>query len=163
MPACTPYMSVIADYVQNVSSDGELLKEITEFQQTRAEGMSSKRVLGSIFLGRVGDMKFGKGIKCLHVQTAILKAQLASPAHRVVDNMCQLISPSSVQSLTSKKVLASTLAIEQMMVDARKLAMPFKDALKRDEFITMLGKLDIRLVAHLLKLGQLLCRPGPAT
>ena len=41
-----------------------------------------------------------------------------------------------------------------MMVDARKLAMPFQEALKRDEFVTILGKLDIRLVAHLLKLGH---------
>ena len=78
LPQCESYIHVLADYVQKSSGDGELLREVSEYQQTRADG-APKKILGSVFLGKVGDMKFGQAVKCPHVQTALLKANLSSP------------------------------------------------------------------------------------
>ena len=158
MPSCQPYIHVLAEYVQNCSGDGELLNELSDFQKTLAEGsqQSAKRVLGSVFIGKVSQMSFGIGIKCPHVQTALLKANLASPKNKVIDNLCQLITPSHVTQLTSKKLIKSTIEIDGIMQQARTLVRDSGRALQRDVSVKTLGQLDVRLVTHVLKLGKLL-------
>lgn len=156
MPSCQPYIDVLAAYVQRCAGDGELLRELSDFQKTLAEGaqQSAKRVLGSLFIGKVSQMSFGAGIKCPFVQNALLKANLASPKNKVVDSLCQLITPAHVAQLTSKKLLKSTIEIDSIMQQARTLVQSSCHALQRDVVTKTLGQLDVRLVTHLLKLGK---------
>ena len=156
MPSCQPYIDVLAGYVQRCAGDGELLSELSDFQKTLAEGsqQSAKRVLGSVFIGKVSQMSFGAGIKCPFVQNALLKANLASPKNKVLDNLCQLITPAHVNQLTCKKLLQSTIEIDGIMQQARILLQDSCQALQRNVAVKTLGQLDVRLVTHLLKLGK---------
>ena len=154
MPACTPYIHVLADFVQHHAGNGELLEELSLFQKTiEGNKARSKRILGSLFLSRISAMSFGKAIKCPHIQTALIKANLASPKNKITDGMCHLVTPQHVLSMTSKQNLGKTKQIDTLMLDARSLLAGLPN-LRSDTKVRALGMLDIRLVTHVLNLGK---------
>ena len=156
LPQCTPYVNVLAEFVQKNTAAGELLIELSKFRKAfageAAASASSKRILGSVFFSKVGAMNFGVGIKCPHVQIAHVKANLTSPKNKIVDNVCQLITSSHISIMTSKAVLPMTLQIDKIMTESRQLC---KDiSLRLDQCVKLIGMLDVRLVLHVLKLGK---------
>ena len=154
LPACTPWINVLADFVKNSGGAGELLMDLSAFQKASFQkaGESSKRVLGSVFYHKIGLMNFGIGVKCPFVQTALVKANLASPINKVVDNLCQLIQPAHIASLTSKQNRAKSIEIDGIMSEARNLVNGL--SMEHEAKIRTLGQLDVRLVTHVLKLGK---------
>ena len=159
MPACSPYLNVLAEFVKLNSGGGELLEDIASFQKTpSADGsvqtQTSKRVSGSLFYAKVSGMTFGIATKCPYVQTALVKTNLVSPKNKVVDNLCQLILPSHIASFTSKANLERTLNIEKILAEGRKLAADLGHNLPRDVRVRAVGQLDARMITHVLKLGK---------
>ena len=154
LPACTPYIHVLAELVQNNTGAGELLMDLSSFQKAfgSINNTSSKRVLGSVFFSKVGGMNFGKATKCPHVQIALVKANIVSPANKVTDTICHFITPAHITMMTSKANIAQTKEIDNAMADARKLVDEL--AIKHDAKVRALGQLDVRLVLHVLKLGK---------
>ena len=156
MPDCLPYIGVLADYVKSNSGGlgRELLNEIAEFRKAfggQASAMS-KRILGSVFFSKLSAMNFGVGVKRPHIQTGLVKTNLISPKNRMVDNMCQLITPTHIAKLTSKGMKDNVQKVEHLMSEARKLCESLH--VQHEVAIKEIGMLDVRLIMHLLKLGK---------
>ena len=149
MPACANYIPVLANFVQNHSGNGEMLEEISTFQKTVRD--NGKKFLGSVFYAKLNSMTFGKGIKCPHVQAALIKANLSSPKNKITDNLCHMITSGHVTSMTSKDKLANTRNIDTLIAEARKLV---SHVPKSEATVKALGMFDIRLVLHVLKIGK---------
>ena len=155
MPPCACYISVLSEFVRlNAGGvEGELLHELAQFKkQSLAQGSASKKALGSEFWAKLGSMNFGKGVKYPYMQTAIVKTNLSAPINKVIDGVCKLITVSHIASMQSKDMRSTVEEAEQIMDDSRKLCTACKlDSIFR---VSALGRLDVRLVLHILKLGK---------
>jgi len=152
-PSCANWVGSLSLFVKHCAGGGELLQELQEFSKAFGPKQGMQRVLGSEFLTKVATLNFGAGCKMPFLQTAIVKAQLASPSHRVIDGQCRLLSASNVASVISKDKKAAAADIEALLTEARNLVktMPAMDAGKRT---TIIGQLDCRCVFFLLKKGK---------
>jgi hypothetical protein len=149
MPPCMPWIRVLGQYVQSNAggTSGPLLVELSSFQKAFACSDGHSRTLGSEFMQKVSTINFGPGQKFPFVVNACIKANLASPVHKIVNGVCKLIVPSNIALLTKKGNRQLVAEAEALLRDAR----AFCDTLKiPDHSRTMfIGKLDIR-VMHLL-------------
>ena len=147
MPACAPYMHVLAKFVQ-LNTGGELLQDLNICLKAFACSESGPlRALGGEYIGKVAALDWGKSEKYPHVQNACLMANLASP--KVSDGICKLIVPSNLSVLMSKDNRAKVVEADRLMADARKLcdAMSVTPSIR----IRAVGMLDTRCVTHILK------------
>lgn len=152
-PPCKGCTKVIASVVRNTlgGKEGVLLKELHEFVKTFGCSTSGpQRVAGSEYIGKVDAMSFGAGVRRPYVQMALIKAQLAAPARKVVDGACKVFTPANAPSLALKANKDAVDRAEMCMTESRTLldTIPQLDAGQR---VKLLGKLDCRLIMHLCK------------
>ena len=150
MPPCTPWIRVLGQYVQSNAggTGGSLLVELSSFQKAFAcSDHGPTRTLGSEFMQKVSTVNFGPGQKFPYVVNAVIKANLASPVHKIVDGVCKLILPSNLALLTKKGNRQMVEQAEAVLRDARALC----DTIKMPDHsrTLVIGRLDIR-VMHLL-------------
>lgn len=161
MPPCAGYIAVLANYVKNNGGGpaGELLEELSAFQkgmggEAAASTSNSKRILGPEFMQKLSSLNWGAGIKMPFVVNACIKANLVAPDDRVTEGIgvAKLITCSHLSQIVHKNARDQVKEAEALMADARKLAGALKtpDALR----VRAIGKLDVRLVLHILKLGK---------
>ena len=154
LPPCAGWVGALADYVKSNSGGmkGELLQELNTFRRAfRCSAAGSKRMLGSDFFRKLASMNFGHE-RFPYVLNACVKANLQSPATKHIDGFCKLISPQALTNLVSKEKRPLVREAETMMTDARQLASALK--INPTETVKIIGKLDCRLVLHILKLGK---------
>ena len=130
------------------------MKELALYQKQFRKGSvtTNKRILGSEFLHKLASTNFGKGVKFPFVVIAIVKTNLSSPANRIVDGVCKLITTGHIATIQHKNTRAAVEQAEKIMEDCRGLL----KALKVDPVfqVTEFGRLDVRLILHILKLGK---------
>ena len=103
---------------------------------------------------KVSSLNWGIGVKMPYVTNACVKANSMAPSDKVIEglNIAKLITSSHLTQLVHKSLRPSVIAAEALMVDSRQLCDVMQIAdLSR---IKTIGKLDVRLVLHLLKLGK---------
>ena len=87
-----------------------------------------------------------------YVINAIIKANLAAPPHRVIDGFCKLVEARHIGQLTSNDIRKVVEAAEALMTDTRAVAV--RIGLSASQSALPIGKLDVRCVLHVLKLGK---------
>jgi len=100
MPPCSPYMGSLANYVRIQAP--ELITELSMFQKAFAcneQGVS--RVPGGEFFNKLCSLQWGVAGKCPCLLLAAAEANLASPANRISDGICRLVTPGALAALTS--------------------------------------------------------------
>ena len=106
MPTCKAWIKPMSAFVKKYSG-GErapLLHELSRFQ--RAFGCNeagATRTLGSEFFIKLMGLPFRPGAAYPLVVTSAIKANLISPANKVVDGRCVLITPTDLSKLGQKK------------------------------------------------------------
>ena len=86
------------------------------------------------------------------VVNAVIKANLASPPHKVVDGFCKLIEARHQSALVHKDNIVIVDQAEALMTDARELTKQLNVAGLTKSIA--LGQLDVRCILHILKLGE---------
>jgi hypothetical protein len=152
MPPCSPYMGSLANYVRIQAP--ELITELSMFQKAFAcneQGVS--RVLGGEFFNKLCNLQWGVAGKCPYLLLAAAEANLASPANRISDGICRLVTPGALAALTSAENRATAKAAERLMTDARTLckSMSVPESLR----VRLVGKLDVRIVCHMCKVSKI--------
>ena len=156
LPPCAGWVGALADYVKSNAGGvrGELLQELNKFRRAfRCSAAGSKRMLGSEFFRKLATLSFGNHERFPYILNSRIKANLQSPANKVTDGFCKLISPGALAALTNKEKRPLVREAETMMTDARKLVSALK--VNSADAVLMLGKLDCRIVLHILKLGKI--------
>jgi hypothetical protein len=148
LPPCAAYIDALANYVRDNcgGENGELLSDLAEFYKA-FEAAASDRRLGSEFVGKLASLNFGPE-RFPYTLSGCIEANLTSPINKIVDGVCKLILPSYLNALTRKGNRGEVQKAEKLMVDCRSLC----DAagVERHRKVSI-GKLDVRLVMHLLK------------
>ena len=155
LPPCASWIGVLSQYVRDNSGgmQGELLEELNVFSRAyRCSEAGSKRMLGSEFFKKLCSLNFGAAERFPFVQNACIKANLASPANKMTDGFCKLIQPSNLAILTSKDKRPLVEEAETVMTDARRLTKAL--GISDTAAVKSLGKVDVRCVLHLMKLGK---------
>ena len=150
LPSCSAYLDVIAQYVKTNAGgiQGNLLQELNEFFKVfGCSDTGPSRFLGSEFIGKLTNIKFGAGECFPLVVNACIKVQLMSP--KQVDGFCKFLSASHLTSLTAQTNQGQVSEAERLMSDARKLV----DTLQPTASLRTqaLGRLDVRCVLTILK------------
>ena len=155
LPPCASWMNVLGEYVRMNAGgveDCELLHDLNMFSRAcRCSQAGSKRILGSDFFRKLASLTFGID-RYPYVLNACIKANLTSPANKVTDGFCKLVLPTHLSSLTSKEQRPLLVEAEQIMTDARKLVKALM--VPQAKAVMLIGKLDVRAVVHVLKLGK---------
>ena len=115
-------------------------------------GASASRLMGSEFLSRLATLKFGKVEQYPWVVTAAMKANLLPKESKLVDGFCKLLSAGSLGQVVQQGNRATVIDMEKLMTHARGICkVPQIDPTISAKII---GRLDTRLLLHLLKLGK---------
>ena len=156
-PPCKAWVSSLAAYVRDHCGAGELLEDLNLFSRSM-QGLKdqtaagSNKTLGSEFWSKLNNVKWGHGKKMPWLMNAVIKANLASPPNKVVDGFCKLVEGRHVGLLMAKANIKTCEEAEALMTDAR--AVVKQIGLSEVEQALALGKLDVRCVWHIFKLGK---------
>ena len=155
MPACKAWISALSAYVSvNAGGvEGQLLQELAHFAKTFGSGEKGpSRVLGSEFLMKLSSLNFGAGNRYPYILNACIETQLVSPPNKLVDGVCRLLLPSTLNELTKKDHKKTIVEAESLMTQARGLCKKLN--LSGVSKIKAIGKLDVRLVGYICKKGK---------
>ena len=151
MSPCSPYADSLAAYVKLQAP--ELLKELSLFYKSfGCPSSGPARALGSEYWAKLVNLNFGVGLKCPRIMLALVEVNLIAPANKLIEGVCKLLTPASLQQLTTKEIRSQVLACEVLMTDARKLVDCFD--LSTAQRVRLVGKLDCRLACWLTKRGK---------
>ena len=153
-PPCQVYAKELLLYTQALSGgrSGSLLKELKEFKIGFAQ--SAGRYVGGAFLERVAKQKFQKLQPNPYIRTAEVKLQLSSPDHRVENGLCKFVTVADVTRLSDTKLALKVSTAEDIMRKSRDVVNGMSDVLDQADRVMIIGKLDTRLVAHLMGKGK---------
>ena len=148
LPPCAAYIDALVNYVRDNcgGEDGELLHELAEFYKA-FEAAASDRRLGSEFVAKLASLTFGPE-RFPYTLNGCVEANLISPINKIVDGLCKLILPSYLNALTIKGNRGEVKKAEKLMGDCRSLCAAV--GVERHHQVKCIGKLDVRLVMHLL-------------
>lgn len=154
LPPCASYIDVLAAYVKDYSGgpDGDLLHDLAGFFKAfacQSSAGSADRRLGSDFMSRLTAMSFGQGERYPLMVNACIKLQLSSPANKIADGLCKLLVSANLSALTAKSVREQVRTGEKLLADCRALCKGL--AVPQQAAVKCIGKLDIRVVAHIMK------------
>lgn len=95
------------------------------------------------------SLNFGPAERFPFVLLALVEANLVSPAGKVVDGICRLLTPAMLQQVSAKDARNNVRTAERLMRDARLLV----DALNvgQSQKVRLVGMLDCRLACYLTK------------
>lgn len=95
------------------------------------------------------SLNFGPAERFPFVLLALVEANLVSPAGKVVDGICRLLTPAMLQQVSAKDARNNVRTAEGLMRDARLLV----DALNvgQSQKVRLVGMLDCRLACYLTK------------
>jgi hypothetical protein len=146
LPSCSPWINEISKYVQD-KTNGELLNELSLWQKAVAtlnkNNSKHTRLLGGQFIQKLNQLNFGNK-KFPYVSGALIKANLMSPSHKIIDGLYKLLKPSDVLTFSSKNMLVQTETIDKVMEDARGLCKQVQ--IGPIESASSIGMLDVRLI-----------------
>ena len=107
-------------------AEGQLPKELVHFAKTSgANEKGPNRMLGSEFLMKLASLNFGAGNRYPYMLNACIETQLVSPPNKVVDGVCRLLVPSSLNELAEKPSKAVVAHAESLMTQASALCQEF--------------------------------------
>ena len=153
-PPCASYIGALSKFVQLNSGgpDGELVRELSDFQKVfGCSDHGPSRRLGSEFFNKLNSLSFGK-MKLPYVINACIEANLAAPAHMVIDGICKAVLPSQLQVLTHKGNHDVLLQAEELMHSVRKLCRGM--GIQKSQAVRITGRCDVRCILHILKKGK---------
>ena len=156
-PPCKAWLGELCKFVREHGGDKKILEDLNSFSRTLGslkdqKAAGSKKMMGSEFWAKLNSIKFGIGEKRPWVIMAAVKANLASPPHKVLDGYCKLVEPKHLSLLTVKDNRTKVIAAEALMTDAR--AVVQKLGMSDAQQATTVGKLDVRCIWHIMKLGK---------
>ena len=156
-PPCKDWLGELCKFVRQHGGDGKLLEDLNLFSRTLGSlkdqtAAGSKKMMGSEFWSKLNNVKWAIAERKPWVLIATVKANLASPPHKVVDGYCKLIEARHISALMGKENREKVSAAEALMTDAR--AVVNKLEIPNVRQIQMVGKLDVRCIWHIMKLGK---------
>ena len=155
MPQCKPWIAALSSYVSvNAGgTEGQLLKELAQYAKAFGSGEKGpSRVLGSEFLSKLANLNFGAGQRHPYLLNACIETQLVAPPNRIIDGVCRLLLPTSLNDLTKKEARQSIINAEGMMTQARSLCQKLN--VTGVAKIKAVGKMDVRIIGFLTKKGR---------
>ena len=154
MPFCAGWISALSTYVsKNAGGEsGELMVELATYAKSKITGSADSgvtRVMGSEFILKLANLNFGPGQEFPRVKHACMQLQLSSPPNRIVDGICKLLVPSTLNELTKKERRADVKQADNLMSEARTLCTSV--GVSAAQKVRICGRLDVRLAALLTK------------
>ena len=155
-PPCKKWIPALAEYVRQHGGAG-LLEDINLFSRTIGgnkdqAAAGSKKMLGSEFWSKLNAVNWGGGKKMPYTMASTIKANLASPPHKVVDGFCKLVESRHIGTLSVSGNRKMVEQAEALMTDMRAVVAHL--SMSPSQRARVLGKLDVRCVCHVLKLGK---------
>ena len=145
------YLRVLTSVAKSLPA--ECLQSLSDFWKAFGPtGTSASRFMGSEFLSRLAGLKFGKVEQYPWVVTAAMKANLLSKDSKLVDGFCRLVTPSMLAQVVSQGNRATVITMEKLMTAGRVICLNVK--VGPTVSAKNIGRLDTRLLLHLLKLGK---------
>ena len=155
MPQCRPWINALSAYVSMNAggADGQLLKELAQYSKAFGSGEKGpNRILGSEFLSKLANLSFGAGQRYPYLLNACIETQLVSPPNKIIDGVCRLLVPTSLNDLTKKSARNSIIEAENMMTQARVLCQKLNvTGIAKTKAV---GKMDVRIIGFLTKKGK---------
>ena len=156
-PPCTAWLNELATFVREHGGGGLVLEDLNYFSRAMVsmkgqKSAGSKKMMGSEFWAKVNTLKWSTKVKKPWLVNAVVKANMASPPHKVVDGFCKLVEPRHISMLMSKENVKAVDQAESLMTDAR--AVLDKLQIAKAQHAIVLGKLDARCVWFIMKLGK---------
>ena len=147
LPACLPYIDIIATYVSKFGGGNTC--PMVFFLDTFSKEYGESRVLGSEFLGAVVNASFQTNSTLFpHVRTALIATNLISP--KVVDGIARLLVRSDVDSLKRKENLQKLLDIEGALSHAWDIVKAHEAAGHLQNSHIVFGRFSTRIILHQL-------------
>ena len=156
-PPCKEWLNDLAKFVCEHGGAGSLLEDLNMFSRALGsmkdqKAAGSKKAMGSEFWSKLNTVKWEAGQKNPWVIIATVKANLASPPSKVVDGFCKLVEARHMAALTSNENRDLVIQSEALMTDVRALASNV--GMTPAQKASMVGKLDVRCIWHIMKLGK---------
>jgi hypothetical protein len=152
LPACLPYIDIIATYVSKLG--GGSTCPMVFFLDTFSKEYGESRVLGSEFLGAVVNATFQCNSTLFpHLRTALIAANLISP--KVIDGIARLLVRSDVEGLKRKENVQKILDIEGALGHAWEIVKAHEAAGHLPTSHIVFGRFSTRIVLHQLQKSKL--------
>lgn len=154
-PTCASWISSISAWVEQNGGgpEGTLVHELADYAKAfSGGGKAPARIIGGEFLSKLIAISFGPGPQFPYVKTAVLEAQLASPANKTQNGQCKLIQVGALSELSTKKNREQVVSAEDRMTEARKLVKAL--GLSTSDRIRFVGLYDVRLILFILGKGK---------
>ena len=156
-PPCKAWIPALAAFLREYCGAGELLHDLNLFSRSlgglqHQKAAGSKKMLGSDFWTKMNSVNWGAGKKMVWVMNALIKTNLASPPHKVIDGFCKLITPAHIAQITHKCNRQLVQEAEALMTDTR--AVMKQLGLQGMEQRRIVSQMDVRCILHILKLGK---------
>ena len=109
----------------------------------------SSRVIGGELLMELVSFSFGPGQNFPLVKNGIIKAQLVSPPQKILDGVCKLMVPTTLNEFVKKDRKPLLVRVESVLDDARRLCNSL--GVDPSKVVKIIGRLDVRAVLFVAK------------
>ena len=156
-PPCTGFVADLINMVKKYSGGAEG-HFVSDFSAFHTRFVSSDRFVGGDFYNYLGNFVF-KHKKTNKVEAfpllrwAVLKAQYAAPAEKVINNECCFVTKADLSKVTNSSP-EDVWNADSILGKARELIEGVGGAITPEETVAILGNLDVNIVRVLIKKEQ---------
>ena len=138
----------------------ECIQDLSAFYKAWAcpdDRQGPVRHMGSEWLYKLSTLNFGKVDKFPWVLSSAFKTNLTSADKQLVDGVCKLVTPTHLSQLATTANRTNVCKAEKLMTSAR--ALVAKLQIGAADSAKCIGKLDVRLAMHLMKMHKQMDKP----